>query len=270
NGLGRCLRGAVVYEPDIARIESAFTQRLASGGLSSVVLAPIAIESSVFGVLVAASRNTAQFSSNDCEFLRQLSEHLALATQQAELYTSLERAYQDIRSTQQGMLQHERLRALGQLASGIAHDINNALSPAALYVQLLLEREQGLSEQARQQLGIVERAMQDVAHTVARMREFYRPQQAQSEEAPLSINRLLEQVIQLTRARWLDIPQERGIVVHVRREFSTGAPDIIGVESEIRDAVTNLILNAVDAMPEGGTVTVRSRAIELHGRVPGS
>lgn len=270
DGLSRCIGGAVVYEPNLAGIESPFAQRLASGGLSSAVLAPIAIESSVFGVLIAASRKAEQFTSGDCEFLRQLCEHLALATQQAELYTSLEHAYEDIRSTQKGMLQHERLRALGQLASGVAHDINNALSPAALYVQSLLEREKGLSEQSRQQLGIVERAIQDVSHTVARMREFYRPQESTSVEAPVSINRLLEQVIQLTRARWLDIPQERGIVIHVRREFSTAASDIIGVESEIRDAVTNLILNAVDAMPEGGTVTVRSRAIEQHGRVPGS
>lgn len=270
NGLSRCLRGAVVYEPDLAQVESQFARRLASNGLSSVVFAPIAIESSVFGVLIAASRNTGQFTSSDCEFLRQLSEHLALATQQAELYSSLERAYEDIRSTQKGMLQHERLRALGQMASGIAHDINNALSPAALYVQLLLERDRGLSEQARQQLGIVERAIQDVSHTVARMREFHRPQQSINEEAPVSINRLLEQVIQLTRARWLDIPQERGIVVHMRRDFSSVAPDIIGVESEIRDAVTNLMLNAVDAMPEGGTVTVRSRTIAQPGRVAGS
>lgn len=268
DGLVRCIRGAIVYEPDLARVESKFSQRLADTGLSSVVFAPIAIESSVFGVLIAASRNAGQFTSSDCEFLRQLSEHLALATQQAELYTSLERAYEDLRSTQKGMLQHERLRALGQMASGIAHDINNALSPAALYVQRLLERERELSEEARQQLAIVERAIQDVSHTVARMREFYRPQQAINDEAPVSINRLLEQVIQLTRARWLDIPQERGIVVHMRRDFSIAAPDIIGVESEIRDAVTNLILNAVDAMPEGGTVTVRS--IAQPGRVPGS
>ena len=70
------------------------------------------------------------------------------------------------------MLQHERLRALGQMTSGIAHDINNALSPAALYVQLLLERERSLSGQARHQLGIVQRAMHDVSQTVARMREF--------------------------------------------------------------------------------------------------
>lgn len=268
DGLVRCIRGAIVYEPDLARVESKFSQRLADTGLSSVVFAPIAIESSVFGVLIAASRNAGQFTSSDCEFLRQLSEHLALATQQAELYTSLERAYEDLRSTQKGMLQHERLRALGQMASGIAHDINNALSPAALYIQRLLERERELSEEARQQLAIVERAIQDVSHTVARMREFSRPQQAINDEAPVSINRLLEQVIQLTRARWLDIPQERGIVVHMRRDFSIAAPDIIGVESEIRDAVTNLILNAVDAMPEGGTVTVRS--IAQPGRVPGS
>lgn len=269
NGLVRCIRGAVVYEPDLLHVESQFTRRLASNGLRSAVLAPIAVESSVFGVLIAASRKPGQFTSNDCEFLRQLSEHLALATQQAELYTSLERAYEDIRSTQKGMLQNERLRALGQLASGIAHDINNALSPAALYVQDLLERERELNEPSRQQLGIVERAIHDVSHTVARMREFYRPEST-SEEASVSINSLLEQVIQLTRARWLDIPQERGIVIQVQREFSAGVSDIVGVESEIRDAVTNLVLNAVDAMPEGGTVTVRSRTIAHSGTEPGS
>jgi PAS domain S-box-containing protein len=259
--IGRCMRGAVVHEPDLVQVRSAFAQRLASSGLRSVALAPIAVEGAVFGVLIAASRTPDRFTSSDCEFLRQLSEHLALAIQQAELYTSLERAYEDIRSTQKDMLQHERLRALGQMASGIAHDINNALSPAAIYVQLLLERETGLSEPVRKQLGIVEQAILDVSHTVARVREFYRPQQAHSEEAPVSINRLLEQVIQLTRARWLDMPQERGIVIQMQRDFSPTTPDILGVESEIRDAVTNLILNAVDAMPAGGTVTVRSRPV---------
>jgi len=260
NGMGRCMRGAVVYEPDLVQVESPFAQRMASSGLNSVVFAPIAVEGSVFGVLIAASRKPQRFTSSDCEFLRQLSEHLALAMHQAELYTSLERAYEDIRSTQKEMLQHERLRALGQMASGIAHDINNALSPAALYIQVLLERETSLSGPVRQQLGIVEQAIQDVSHTVARVREFYRPQQAHSEEAPVSVNRLLEQVIQLTRARWLDMPQERGIVIQMQRDFSPVTPDVMGVESEIRDAVTNLILNAVDAMPAGGTVTVRSRA----------
>ena len=60
---------------------------------------------------------------------------------QARLYDALEASYQDLRQTQQTVMQHERLRALGQIASGIAHDINNALSPAALYAQSLLADE---------------------------------------------------------------------------------------------------------------------------------
>ena len=79
------------------------------------------------------------FSSGDCEFLRQLSEHVALAAHQAQLYGALQQAYDDLRQTQQAVMQQERLRALGQMASGIAHDINNAISPVALYTESLLE-----------------------------------------------------------------------------------------------------------------------------------
>ena len=74
-------------------------------------------------------------SSGECEFLRQLSEHVALAAHQAQLYSALQQAYDDLRQTQQTVMQQERLRALGQMASGIAHDINNAISPVALYTE---------------------------------------------------------------------------------------------------------------------------------------
>ena len=72
-------------------------------------------------------------------------------------------------------MQQERLRALGQIASGIAHDINNALSPAALYTQSMLKHEPGLSERSREQLAIIQRAIDDVSLTVQRMRAFYMP-----------------------------------------------------------------------------------------------
>jgi len=212
-------------------------------------------------VLIAGARSVRSFSSADCEFLRQLGEHLALATQQAELYASLERAYEDLRGTQKSVLQHERLRALGQMASGIAHDINNALSPAALYTQSVREKESGLSDEGRSQLAIVERAIHDVSQTVARMREFYRPQEEEMKATSVRPERLLEEVIQLTRARWCDIPQERGAVISLEREFAADVPSILGVENEIRDAVTNLILNAVDAMPDGGTLKLRASAV---------
>ncbi len=107
------------------------------------------VEDEVFGVLLVARAAAESFSSDDCEFLRQLSSHVALAAHQARLYDALQAAYQDLRQTQQTVMQQERLRALGQIASGIAHDINNALSPAALYTQSLLTHEQALSASGR-------------------------------------------------------------------------------------------------------------------------
>ena len=78
-----------------------------------------------------------------------MSEHIALAAHQAQLYGSLQQAYDDLRQTQQAVLQQERLRTLGQMASGIAHDINNALSPVLLYAESMLETERNLSDRAR-------------------------------------------------------------------------------------------------------------------------
>ncbi|TLZ23698.1 MAG: PAS domain S-box protein [Gammaproteobacteria bacterium] len=258
NGLGRCLRGELVYEPDISASPFPLPGRLARGGLRALVIAPLSVENKVFGVMIAARREPASFASADCEFLRQLSEHLALAARQVRLHSALQQAYEDLRQSQQTVMQQERLRALGQMASGIAHDINNALSPASIYAQSLLERDETLSESARESLRVIHRAIDDVGQTVSRMRMFYSQREPQLALAPLDLNDLLQQVARLTRARWSDIPQERGIVIDLKTDLAPDLPRIMGAESEIRDALTNLVLNAVDAMPEGGTLTLRT------------
>ncbi|MGH8318833.1 MAG: response regulator [Steroidobacteraceae bacterium] len=258
NGLSRCVRGEVVYEPDIRESRYPFPQTLAKGGLRALVVAPLRAESRVFGVLVSARRKPESFSSADCEFLRQLSEHVALAAHQAQLYDALQRAYEDLRQSQETVVQQERLRALGQMASGVAHDINNAISPIALYTESLLERETTLSERARSYLTTIQTAIHDVARTVSRMREFYRPQEAQAAIARIDVNRLIPQVLELTQARWRDLPQERGAVIELRTELMSVAAAVMGAENEIRDALTNLIFNAADAMPDGGTLTLRT------------
>ena len=74
---------------------------------------------------------------------------MALAANHAQLHASLQQAYEDLRRTQNAVCEQERLRALGQMASGIAHDINNAISPAAVYVDAILEHETGFSDRAR-------------------------------------------------------------------------------------------------------------------------
>jgi len=268
NGLSRCVRGELVYEPDIAPVQFPFPQRLARAGLRALVAAPLRFESQVFGVLIAARRQPDSFSSSDCEFLRQLTEHVALATHQAQIHAALQQAYDDLRQTQHTVMQQERLRALGQMASGIAHDINNAISPVALYTDWLLETEPNLSERTRGYLETTQRAIADVAHTVGRMREFYRQQEPQLTLVSVDLNRLVHQVLDLTRARWSDMPQQRGAMIRLQTELLTDLPCTAGIESEIREALINLIFNAVDSMGDGGTLLLRTKVKAALSNMP--
>ena len=266
SGLSRCLAGQVIYEPDLHATPLPFPQRMAQSGLSAMVAAPLLVESKVFGVLIAGRRAPHSIGSGECEFLRQLSEHVGLAAHQTQLHTALQAAYEELRQTQQAVVRHEKFRVLGQMASGIAHDINNALSPASLYAESLLARDSTLSAEKREHLVIIQRAIDGVAQTVARMKEFYSQRDPQRAHGPVSLNRAIEQALDLTRARWSAIPQVSGIVIRVETELASNLTPIMGDEGDIRDALTNLILNAVDALPDGGGLKLRSRVTE-HGRV---
>jgi PAS domain S-box-containing protein len=258
NGLGRGVQGQLVYEPDISESTFQFPARLSKAGLRALVIAPLPAAGKVVGVLIAARRVQSSFESGDCEFLRQLGEHVGLAAHQIQLYEALQQSYEDLRQSQQAVLQQERLRALGQMASGVAHDINNAISPIAIYAESLLDREPGMSERVRKTLTIIQQCIQDVAGTVSRMRDFYRKREPQVLLESVDLNRIVQGVIDLTRSRWRDLPQERGVVIEVRPELTRPLPPILGAENEIRDALTNLVLNAIDAMPEGGVLALRT------------
>jgi DNA-binding response OmpR family regulator/anti-sigma regulatory factor (Ser/Thr protein kinase) len=177
----------------------------------------------------------------------------------------LEQSNDALRQGQHALIQQERLRALGQMASGISHDINNAISPIALYTGALLEREPNLSERARGFLTTIQRASDDVAQTVGRMREFYRPREPELQLADVELNPLVQQVVDLTRARWNDLARQRGAMIELKSTLSPDLSTIRGAEHEIRDALTNLIFNAVDALPQGGLIEIRTRCDRARG-----
>lgn len=260
NGLSRAVQGELVYEAELKGMNFELPKRLLAAGLRSVVLAPLLVDGQVFGLVIAARAEPDGFSSLDCEFLHQVSEHVALAAHEAQLYNALAEAYEGLKQQQQAALDQERLRALGQMASGIAHDINNAISPITLYTEALLETEPGLSARARAYLGTIQLAIDDVAETVARMRHFSKPHN-EGQRQPILLNTLINQVIDLTRPRWKDEAQRNGRVIVLKRELDSTLPALLGVEGELRDALTNLIFNAVDAMPAGGTLTLRTRLL---------
>ncbi len=262
NGLSRCMAGKLVYEPDISASHFPFPQRLAGGGLRSFVAAPLQVESNVLGALIVARTASNGFVSGECEFLRQLSEHVALAATQAQLTEALQQAYDELRRTQDAVMQQERLRALGQMASGIAHDINNALSPISLYTESILTMDKDLSAASRDKLEIVQRAIDDAAHTVGRMKNFYRQSETELDLAPVSFAPLVQQVLDLTQSRWKDMAQERGVDIEIRVALADDLPPILGVESELREVLINLVFNAVDALPTGGVITIGGRHLE--------
>lgn len=258
-GLELCREGQTVYMRDTLKASALMTEKLAGAGLRSAVSVPLMLENKLFGLLLVARLKVDDFSSGDCEFLRMLSEHVALAAHQANLHAELESAYNELRQTQQTVMQQERLKALGQMASGIAHDVNNALSPVVGFADLLMRAEKGLSDNGKKYLQYIRTAGEDIAHIVARLREFYRRREEKQSTQHVYLNQLVEQVIDMTRPRWRDIPQERGITIEIETELANGVPELVGIESEIREALTNLVLNAVDALPEGGKIILRSR-----------
>src|SRR6266700_6376201 len=221
------------------------------------------VDNKLFGVLLTARLNSDAFSSGDCEFLRMLSEHVALAAHHARLHNELEGAYNELRQTQQTVMQQERLKALGQMASGIAHDINNALSPVVGFADLLARGEPGLTPNGKKYLRYIQTAGEDIAHIVARLREFYRRRDQRESLFSVNLNQLIQQVVDMTRPRWRDIPQGLGLTVERRANLDPLVPEFVGIESELREALTNLILNAVDALPQGGNIEVRTRAVSL-------
>jgi signal transduction histidine kinase/CheY-like chemotaxis protein len=259
--LASWLDGKLVYLADLQTPSQQDLPIPAIPGLRSVVIVPLLTDGKLRGAMLVARQEPHDFTSGDCEFLRQLGEHVALAAHQSALRVSLQNAYDDLQRTQRAMVQQERLRALGPMASGLAHDINNAVSPISLYAGLMLEGGVTSRPKVEEYLRVIQRAADGVGQTVARMRAFYRPRDEEGEHTILDLNALVSEVIELTRVRWEAMPQERGIVVSLDQKLGSGLPPVRGAGQDIRDAITNLIFNAVDAMPEGGTLTIQTTGL---------
>jgi signal transduction histidine kinase/CheY-like chemotaxis protein len=183
--------------------------------------------------------------------------------EQARSRTELQAAYDELRQTQESVVQQERLRALGQMASGIAHDVNNALSPVLAFSELLLKKEPNLSANAKKHLANIRVSAEDIAQIVARLGEFYRRHDNSEALHPVSPAKLMEQVKELTSPCWHDIPESHGVAIQVQSQFDQFLPSLYCNEFEIREALTNIILNSVDAMPKGGLITLSARSVSL-------
>lgn len=173
----------------------------------------------------------------------------------------LEETLSELRRTQQQIIQQERLRALGQLASGIAHDFNNSLMPIMGYSDLLLTVPDMLKdyEKAKKYLELIRTSSEDAKEVVDRLRSFYRSSSGNEVFTRVDLNNLINQVVNLTKPKWKDQALSNGVTIKVLTDLDD-IPFISGIESELREAITNLILNSVDAIELNGTITLRTRS----------
>lgn len=182
---------------------------------------------------------------------------------QVRLSEGLQNAYDELRRTQQSVVQHERLRALGEMSSGVAHDINNALSPIVAYSELLFTTQPDLPEFVRKHLQTINQAGLDISNIVSRMREFYRTHSDEQELVKVDINNVIKEVIDLTRPRWRDLSQRQSVSIQLEPELEPDLPWLVCEPSDLREALTNLIFNAVDALPQGGLIKLVTRSVSV-------
>lgn len=198
---------------------------------------------------------------------QQIQHHNQLLEERVAARTAeLQQTLIELKATQHQVVQQERLRAFGEMAGGVVHDFNNALMSVIGYSELLLADDELMADRevVREYLGTINAAGVDASHVISRLRDFYRPREADDVFTPTDLNELIEEAVPLTRPKWHDRALESGRVIKVELELQK-LPPISADASELREVITNMIFNAVDAMPEGGTITIRT--VQVAGRV---
>jgi len=237
-------------ESDLAIIQE--LKELSECGILSVLYVPILTDDSCLGVLSLARVDSPGFHKNQIDLLNDLSPYLALALKNANLYSELKETLDELEKAQQQILQAEKLKALGEMASGIAHDFNNLLATILVRAELLERRamEPELQDWAR----VIQKTALDGAETVRRLRSFYK-KESDAEKVPLDINQVIQEVIHRTEPRWKDQAQAKGISIQFETDLQP-LTSILGNPAELRDAFTNLVFNAIDALPQGGQISI--------------
>ncbi|NTW00324.1 MAG: GAF domain-containing protein [Oscillochloris sp.] len=240
----------------------------------SALLAPLRVESQRLGALVLyGGRDAHLYLPRDLPFIQALADLAALSIDELNQHTraaSLQRdlaltqslhaeAQARLNTAQAQLLQSAKLAAVGELSASVAHEINNPLYAARNSLYLV---EQDLTDDAPQRafLTIAQQELGRIARIITRMRDFYRPTKA--ELAATNINSLLRETLELVQTHL------RHSHINASADLSAEIPSIIAHADQLRQVFLNIILNACDAMTDGGDLRVRTRLLQTRSEAP--
>jgi len=237
-------------------------------GNSSWVWVLLWSKDKLIGLMSISSSEGRQYTNNDENLLVGIGRQLATTVEKVRLYEETCRAYEDLRRTQEQLLQSEKMSAVGQLISGVAHELNNPLTAILGYAQLL--ESEGLGERATDFVTKLFKQAQRTHRVVQNLLSFARQRKLQKQQVDL--RKVMDETLAL---RDYDLRVNR---VKIEREFDETVPAVTADPHQLEQVFLNIVNNAVDAMLEagkGGTLKVRMFAedgslyTEVHDSGPG-
>jgi len=220
--------------------------------LGAAILVPVV--RSRFRIVLFAAReaNEPPFRDSDLEMFQILARQAAVAMENAGLYAELTDYVRKVEDSQKALLQAEKMATAGRLSASIAHEVNNPLQSVQNCLHLA-SREDLPPEKRKEYFDLARMELERLSLTVQRMLDFYRPG-ATSQEKIDSIE-VLKYVLTLMSK------QLNEAKVNVECNVSRNVPGIMAVSSQLQQVFINLILNAMDAMPDGGSLKISAKAI---------
>ncbi|HLB49843.1 MAG TPA: GAF domain-containing protein, partial [Anaerolineales bacterium] len=223
----------------------------------SELAVPIPGPAGLIGVLDVQSIERDAFDEADLTTLQAFAGHLAVALENAQLYSDLTRSLQQEQEMRAQLIQAAKLGALGRLTASLTHEINNPLQ--SVQGCLTLAREELESQQRRDKmeryLGIAGTEIERISTIVRNMREFYRPARADLQLTDL--HAILRSVLELSSK------QLQHSSITFKRMWADDLPKIEANPDHLKQVFLNLVLNAVDSMPEGGTLSISTSRDEI-------
>lgn len=243
--------GRPMLVPDVLQDPRFIPVREGSSQVRSLLVAPIQIEKKNLGTISVHSPNPGVFTADDQRLLTVLGIQAALAIEKARLYSDLQASLEHEKSIRAQLVQSEKLAALGRIVASVAHELNNPLQAIqnALY---LVQMDESLSEQTKEDLQTVLAETERMAGLISRLREIYRPINAE-EIHPESLNKLVLEVQALLNTHL----RRNKIQFEIFPDLTL--PPVPMIRDQFRQVILNVCLNAVEAMPKGGLLTVTTK-----------
>lgn len=217
----------------------------------AVLSAPLVVKEQCHGILVLTRKSRAEnYSPPDLEFLATLVNQLAVALENAHLYEKLKEAHLELQKTQELLVQHEKLAALGKFAASVAHEVNNPLGIIKNYL-LLLSQSGQKGKMQTDYIQIVQEEIERITKILNQLLSFYQPE-AEIKLEPTDVGKVLEETLKFVE------PQIKEKNLNLVRKIEPHLPLIKASAEELRQVFLNLLVNARDFTPPGGKIEVKA------------